>query len=185
MITTIESIGDLTATSMVSQEPIEGNLYIKRIKGGILGDGFNSALASTFNTFPNTTFSQNNGVIQLTGVASRYIGFYIAGFLVLLGLFPVIGGVFQQMPKPVLGGATIIMFGTVAAAGIKIIASQKLDRRAMMIMATSFSIGLGVQFVPDFLNHMPDIIRKVFSSPITTGGLTAIICNIILPRAKN
>ena len=185
LITTIESIGDLTATSMVSQEPIEGNLYIKRIKGGILGDGFNSALASTFNTFPNTTFSQNNGVIQLTGVASRYIGFYIAGFLVLLGLFPVIGGVFQQMPKPVLGGATIIMFGTVAAAGIKIIASQKLDRRAMMIMATSFSIGLGVQFVPDFLNHMPDIIRKVFSSPITTGGLTAIICNIILPRAKN
>ncbi|MCK4825867.1 xanthine permease XanP, partial [bacterium] len=92
LITTIESIGDLTATSMVSQEPIEGNLYIKRIKGGILGDGFNSALASTFNTFPNTTFSQNNGVIQLTGVASRYVGFYIAGFLVLLGLFPVIGG---------------------------------------------------------------------------------------------
>ena len=185
LITTIESIGDLTATSMVSQEPIEGNLYIKRIKGGILGDGFNSALASTFNTFPNTTFSQNNGVIQLTGVASRYVGFYIAGFLVLLGLFPVIGGIFQQMPKPVLGGATIIMFGTVAAAGIKIIASQKLDRRAMMIMAVSFSIGLGVQFVPDFLNHMPDIIRKVFSSSITTGGLTAIICNIILPRTKN
>ena len=185
LITTIESIGDLTATSMVSQEPIEGNLYIKRIKGGILGDGFNSALASTFNTFPNTTFSQNNGVIQLTGVASRYVGFYIAGFLVLLGLFPVIGGIFQQMPKPVLGGATIIMFGTVAAAGIKIIASQKLDRRVMMIMAVSFSIGLGVQFVPDFLNHMPDIIRKVFSSSITTGGLTAIICNIILPRTKN
>jgi xanthine permease XanP len=182
LITTIESIGDLTATSMVSGEPIEGDLYIKRIKGGILGDGVNSALAATFNTFPNTTFSQNNGVIQLTGVASRYVGMYIAGFLVLLGLFPVIGGVFQQMPKPVLGGATIIMFGTVAAAGIKIIASQPIDRRAMMIMAISFGLGLGVQLVPAFLNQMPVIIQRVFGSPITTGGLVAIVSNIVLPK---
>ena len=182
LITTIESIGDLTATSMVSGEPIEGDLYIKRIKGGILGDGVNSALAATFNTFPNTTFSQNNGVIQLTGVASRYVGIYIAGFLVLLGLFPVIGGIFQQMPKPVLGGATIIMFGTVAAAGIKIIASQPIDRRAMMIMAISFGLGLGVQLVPAFLNQMPVIIQRVFGSPITTGGLVAIVSNIVLPK---
>ena len=182
LITTIESIGDLTATSMVSGEPIEGDLYIKRIKGGILGDGVNSALAATFNTFPNTTFSQNNGVIQLTGVASRYVGIYIAGFLVILGLFPVIGGVFQQMPKPVLGGATIIMFGTVAAAGIKIIASQPIDRRAMMIMAISFGLGLGVQLVPAFLNQMPVIIQRVFGSPITTGGLVAIVSNIVLPK---
>jgi len=182
LITTIESIGDLTATSMVSGEPIEGDLYIKRIKGGILGDGVNSALAATFNTFPNTTFSQNNGVIQLTGVASRYVGIYIAGFLVLLGLFPVIGGVFQQMPKPVLGGATIIMFGTVAAAGVKIIASQPINRRAMMIMAISFGLGLGVQLVPAFLNQMPVIIQRVFGSPITTGGLVAIVSNIVLPK---
>jgi len=180
LITTIESIGDLTATSMVSQEPIRGDLYIKRIKGGVLGDGFNSALAAIFNTFPNTTFSQNNGVIQLTGVASRYIGMYIAGFLVLLGLFPVIGGVFQQMPKSVLGGATIIMFGTVAAAGIKIIASQKIDRRAMMIIAISFGMGLGVQFVPQVLDHFPETMKNIFSSPVTTGGLTAILTNLVI-----
>jgi xanthine permease XanP len=182
VITTIESIGDLTATSMVSGEPIEGKIYIKRIKGGILGDGVNSALAAVFNTFPNTTFSQNNGVIQLTGVASRYVGMYIAGFLVILGLFPVIGGVFQQMPKPVLGGATIIMFGTVAAAGIKIISSHKIDRRAMMIMAISFGLGLGVQVVPAFLGQLPEIIQKVFGSPITVAGLAAIISNLVLPR---
>jgi xanthine permease XanP len=182
VITTIESIGDLTATSMVSGEPIEGKKYIKRIKGGILGDGVNSALAAVFNTFPNTTFSQNNGVIQLTGVASRYIGMYIAGFLVILGLFPVVGGVFQQMPKPVLGGATIIMFGTVAAAGIKIIASDKIDRRAMMIMAISFGLGLGVQVVPAFLGQMPEIIQKVFGSPITVAGLAAIVSTIVLPK---
>ena len=181
LITTIESIGDLTATSMVSREPIQGELYIQRIKGGILGDGFNSALAAVFNTFPNTTFSQNNGVIQLTGVASRYVGMYIAGFLVLLGLFPVIGGVFQQMPKPVLGGATIIMFGTVAAAGIKIIASEDIDRRSMMIIAVSFGMGLGVQLIPQVLNHFPETLKNIFSSPITTGGLTAIIMNLVLP----
>jgi len=182
VITTIESIGDLTATSMVSGEPIEGEKYIKRIKGGVLGDGVNSALAAVFNTFPNTTFSQNNGVIQLTGVASRYVGMYIAALLVILGLFPIIGGIFQQMPKSVLGGATIIMFATVAAAGIKIIASQKIDRRAMMIMALSFGLGFGVMLVPAILSRMPDVIQKIFGSPITTGGLTAFIANIILPR---
>ncbi|MEA2096823.1 MAG: nucleobase:cation symporter-2 family protein [Candidatus Cloacimonadota bacterium] len=184
LITTIESIGDLTATSMVSGEPIEGDLYIKRIKGGVLGDGVNSAMAATFNTFPNTTFSQNNGVIQLTGVASRYIGLYIAGFLVILGLFPIIGGVFQQMPKSVLGGATIVMFATVAAAGIKIIASQKIDRRAMMIMALAFGLGLGVMMVPDVLGKTPVVIQQIFGSPVTTGGLTAIIANIVLPVPK-
>lgn len=102
LITVIESSGDLTATSMVSKQPIDGDVYRDRIKGGVLADGINSMLAATFNTFPNTTYSQNNGVIQLTGIASRYVAFWVAGLLVLLGLFPVIGGIFQQMPKPVL-----------------------------------------------------------------------------------
>jgi len=115
IITTIEAIGDLTANSMVSNEPVSGPIYMNRIKRGILGDAFNSLLAATFNTWPNTTFSQNNGVIQLTGVASRYVAYYIAGMLVFLGLFPIIGAVFMLTPKPVLGGITLIMFGTAAA----------------------------------------------------------------------
>ncbi|MCP4687189.1 MAG: purine permease, partial [Desulfobacterales bacterium] len=118
LITTVESIGDLTATAMISKQPIEGKPYMKTISGGVLGDGVNSALAAIFNSFPNTTFSQNNGVIQLTGVASRHVGFFIAGYLVLLGVFPVVGGVLSLIPNSVLGGATIIMFGTVAAAGV-------------------------------------------------------------------
>ena len=97
---------------------------MERIKGGVLGDGINSAIAAIFNTFPNTTFSQNNGVTQMTGVASRYVGMYLAGFLVILGLFPVIGRFFRSLPNPVLGGATIVMFGAVAAAGVNIIASM-------------------------------------------------------------
>ena len=182
LITTVESIGDLTATSMVSKQPIKGEKYFKTISGGVLGDGVNSALAALFNSFPNTTFSQNNGVIQLTGVASRYVGYFIALFLVIIGIFPVIAGIFSIIPNSVLGGATIIMFGTVAAAGIKIIASSVINRRGMLIMAISLGTGMGVVFVPQILSHFPDIIQKIFGSAITTGGLTAIFLNIILPR---
>ena len=184
LITTIESTGDLTATSMVSGEPIEGEVYINRIKGGVLGDGVNSAIAAIFNTFPNTTFSQNNGVIQLTGIASRYVGMYLAGFLVLLGLFPVIGAFFRSLPNPVLGGATIVMFVTVAAAGVRIIATSKIDRRDMIIMAVSFGLGFGVAYVPEFLGKAPKAIQQIFGSAITTGGLTALILNAVLPRPK-
>ncbi len=183
LITTVESIGDLTATSMISGEPIEGDLYIKRISGGVLGDGINSALAAVFNSFPNTTFSQNNGVIQMTGVASRRVGFWIAGLLVLFGLFPIVGGIFSIIPNSVLGGATIIMFGTVAASGIRIIASSIIDRRGVIIMAISFGLGLGVAFVPAILSHAPSIIKQIFGSAITTGGLTAIFLNIVLPQS--
>ncbi len=182
LITTVESIGDLTATSMVSEEPIEGDVYVKRIAGGVLGDGVNSALAAVFNSFPNTTFSQNNGVIQMTGVASRYIGYWISGLLVISGLFPIVGGVFSIIPHAVLGGATVIMFGTIAATGIKIIASSSIDRRAVLIMSLSFGLGLGVAFRPEILGSFPSIIKEIFGSAITTGGLTAIFLNIILPQ---
>ena len=185
LITTIESVGDITATSMVSSQPIEGDLYLKRIKGGVLGDGVNSAIAAMFNTFPNTTFSQNNGVIQLTGIASRYVGMYLAGFLVILGLFPVIGAFFRSLPNPVLGGATIVMFGMVGAAGIRIIASSNIDRRDMIIMAVAFGLGFGVAYVPGFLSQMPKAIQQIFGSAITTGGLTALILNTVLPRTKD
>ncbi len=183
LITTVESIGDLTATSMVSGEPIEGDIYVERISGGVLGDGVNSALAAIFNSFPNTTFSQNNGVIQMTGVASRRVGFWIAGLLVIFGIFPIIGGLFSIIPNPVLGGATIIMFGTVAAAGIKIIASSIIDRRGMLIMAISLGLGLGVSFRPEILGNFPLIAKQIFGSAITTGGLTAIFLNVVLPKS--
>ncbi|MFT4775805.1 MAG: xanthine permease XanP [Oleispira sp.] len=184
LVTVIESAGDLTATSMVSKQPISGPLYDKRIRGGVLADGVNSLLAATFNTFPNTTFSQNNGVIQLTGIASRYVGFWIAGMLIVLGLFPVIGGIFQQLPKPVLGGATLVMFGTIAAAGIRILATLDLDRRTMLIMAVSFGLGLGVAMVPDLLKEMPKMIQNIFGSAVTMAGLSAIILNTLLPQVS-
>ncbi len=184
LITSIESIGDLTATSAVSKQPLDGPVYINRIKSGVLGDGVNSLIAAVFNTFPNTTFSQNNGVIQLTGVASRYVGYYIAGILVILGLLPIVGGLFKLMPDAVLGGATTIMFGTVATSGIRIISTVRLDKRAILILATSFALGLGVTFVPEIIDNFPPIAKSIFSSGFTTGGLVVMLLNLILPNRK-
>ncbi|NHC35789.1 uracil-xanthine permease family protein [Scytonema millei] len=181
IITTVESIGDLTATSAVSGEPIKGATYMRRIKGGILGDGVNSLIAALFNTFPNTTFSQNNGVIQITGVGSRYIGYYIAAILALLGLFPIVGGIFQTLPQAVLGGSTIIMFGSIVVAGINILSSVELDRRAMVIVGTSLAMGLGVTYTPEIVDALPLAIKNVLSSGISAGGLTAILLNWLLP----
>ncbi len=180
LITAIEAYGDITANSLISGEPVEGKTFVKRASGGILADGFNSMLAGVFNSFPNSVFAQNNGMIQLTGGASRYVGYYIAGFLILLGLFPAVGLVFSLMPEPVLGGATLLMFGTVASAGIRIIAAQTIDRKATLVMALSFSLGLSVELVPEILSQLPETVRNIFSSGITTGGVTAILANALI-----
>ena len=180
LITAIEAYGDITANSLISGEPVEGKTFVKRASGGILADGFNSMLAGVFNSFPNSVFAQNNGMIQLTGVASRYVGYYISGFLILLGLFPAVGLVFSLMPEPVLGGATLLMFGTVASAGIRIIAAQTIDRKATLVMALSFSLGLSVELVPEILSQLPETVRNIFSSGITTGGVTAILANALI-----
>ncbi|WP_084332732.1 nucleobase:cation symporter-2 family protein [Marinobacterium jannaschii] len=185
LITPLETTGDLTANSMVSKQPVSGPVYIERIKSGVLADGVNSAIAATFNSLPMTTFSQNNGVIQLTGVASRHVAFFIAGILVVLGMFPLIGGVLQQMPKPVLGGATLIMFGTVSIAGIKILAEAGLNRRNILIAATAIGIGLGVSNVPEVLQAMPPAIKNIFGSPISLGAFTAIALNLFLPASSD
>ncbi len=184
LITALEAIGDITATSEVSGEPVKGPVYMKRIKGGVLADGVNSALAAVFNSFPNSTFSQNNGVILLTGVASRYVGYFISAMLILLGLFPGVASFVQLIPEPVLGGATIVMFGTIAAAGIRIISRVDLDRRAILIMALSFSMGLGIAQKPEILQFMPDFVKSIFSTGVAAGGITAIILNLLLPEAK-
>ena len=184
LVTSLEAIGDVTATSKVSRQPVEGPVWMQRIKGGVLVNGANSLLAGVFNTFPSSIFAQNNGVIQLTGIASRHIGIWIAVMLVLLGLFPSVAGVIQAVPEPVLGGAAMVMFGAVAASGINILASTRLDRRALLIIAVSLALGLGVAQVPEFLAHMPAAIRNVLESGVATGGICALVLNWFLPESK-
>ena len=184
LVTAIETSGDLTANSILSGQPVEGPVYLERIKGGILGDGVNSGIAAIFNTFPNTTFSQNNGVIQMTGVASRHVGFWVSAFLVVMGLFPVVGAFFLMIPKPVLGGATLVLFGTIAVAGIRILASEPIDQRRTYIMAVSFGLSIGVILVPAASQQLPDLIRQVVATPITLAGLSAIILSLVIPAGR-
>jgi xanthine permease XanP len=189
-ITAIESSGDITANCVISKQPIRGEGYLQRIRNGIRGDGVNSLIAAVFNTFPNTTFSQNNGVIQLTGIASRHVGLWIGGILIILGLFPHIGAAFRALPNSVLGGATLIMFGTVAVAGIKILAQVNLNRRNMLVLAVSFGIGLGVLLVPEIVNTISaqiggdagKVFKSVFGSSITAGGLAAILTSLVISK---
>lgn len=183
LVTSLEAIGDVTATSKVSRQPVEGPLWMQRIKGGVLVNGVNSLLAGVFNTFPSSIFAQNNGVIQLTGIASRHIGVWIALVLVILGLFPAVAGIIQAVPEPVLGGAAMVMFGAVAASGINILAGIELDRRALLIIAVSLALGLGVSQVPEFLAHMPAALRNVLESGVATGGICALVLNWFLPES--
>ena len=184
LVTSLEAIGDVTATSKLSNEPVDGPKWMQRIKGGVLVNGANSFLAGIFNTFPSSVFAQNNGVIQLTGIASRYVGIWVAALLVILGFLPVVAGVIQAVPQAVLGGAVMVMFGAVAASGINILSGVNLDRRALLIIAISLGLGLGVAQVPDILAHMPELFRNIFSSGVATGGIAALLLNIILPESK-
>ncbi|MGL9632181.1 xanthine/proton symporter XanQ, partial [Escherichia coli] len=181
LLSVLEAVGDITATAMVSRRPIQGEEYQSRLKGGVLADGLVSVIASAVGSLPLTTFAQNNGVIQMTGVASRYVGRTIAVMLVILGLFPMIGGFFTTIPSAVLGGAMTLMFSMIAIAGLRIIITNGLKRRETLIVATSLGLGLGVSYDPEIFKILPASIYVLVENPICAGGLTAILLNIILP----
>lgn len=185
LVTSLEAVGDITATSKISGEPVQGKTWMKRIKGGVLVNGANSLLGGFLNTFPSSVFAQNNGIIQLTGIASRYVGLWIAGILVVMGCFPKIAGLVQAMPEPVLGGAAMVMFGSVAASGINILAGVKLDRRALLIIAASLSVGVGLPQVPQFVSHLPGFIGDILKSGLAAGGICAILMNVLIPETKD
>lgn len=180
LLSVLEAVGDITATAMVSRRPIQGEEYQSRLKGGVLADGLVSVIASAVGSLPLTTFAQNNGVIQMTGVASRYVGRTIAVMLVILGLFPMISGFFTTIPSAVLGGAMTLMFSMIAIAGIRIIITNGLKRRETLIVATSLGLGLGVSYDPEIFKILPASIYVLVENPICAGGLTAILLNIIL-----
>lgn len=178
LLSVFEAVGDLTATAMVSAQPYEGDEFQRRLRGGVFADGLVSVIATALGSLPLTTFAQNNGVIQMTGVASRHVGKFIAVILVLAGLFPVVGRVFTTIPAPVLGGAMVLMFGLIAIAGVRIIMTNGINRREAVIAATAVGIGLGVAFEPEVFKMLPEVFRNA----IAAGGITAVLLNLILPH---
>lgn len=184
LVCIIEAVGDLTANSLISGKSITDRTFSARLKGGIRADGLSCMIAAMLSAFPNTTFAQNNGVIQMTGVASRFVGRYVGVILILLGLFPPFSEALRQIPTPVLGGATMVMFGCVVTAGIRILSQTALTRREMLIVGLAFSFGLGIESVPASLSHLPPMIENLFGSAATSGGLVAIVLNLLIPGGE-
>ncbi len=182
IVTTIETIGDISATTMGGANREATN---KELSGGIMADGLGTAFASIFNAMPNTSYSQNAGLVAFTGVISRHVGTVAGVILILLGLFPKLGGIIAAMPESVIGGAAIIMFGLITAAGIKLISQSEMNRRNLLILALSLSFGLGMSLLPQFVAHIPDFgikFRLLLTTGLIPAGLLAFTLNAILPK---
>ena len=182
VVTTIETIGDISATTMggANREATD-----KELSGGIMADGVGTAFASIFNAMPNTSYSQNAGLVAFTGVISRHVGTVAGVILILLGLFPKLGGIIAAMPDSVIGGAAIIMFGLIAGAGIKLISKTEMNQRNILILALSLSFGIGLYAFPQFVAHIPDFgikLKLLLTTGLIPAGLIAFILNATLPK---
>ena len=176
LVTTVETVGCLMAVGEASGKEVSS----EELSKGILADGVGSLIAGFVNAGPNTSFSQNVGLIPLTKVASKSVVAISGIILMILGIFPKFGALVAIMPNPVLGGAGIIMFGMVISAGIKTIKDVDLNNRNMLILAISLGIGIGVTVRPDFLSSMPSAVKSFFSSGISAGTVVALLLNLIL-----
>ncbi len=181
LVSMLEAIGDITATSQLSGLKTDGPAHWRRVSGGVLADGINSTITGLFGGFPSATYAQNNGVIQITGVASRRVGYVMAVILALLGLFPAVGRWITVLPPSVLGGLAMLMFGLVAVAGIRLIFAAGLGQREGVIVALSLGMGIGLPTQPAVLNGLPAWLHALLESGISAGGLTALILNLAWP----
>lgn len=177
IVTAIETMGDLISVANASEHEITG----EELSRGILSDGVGSFIAGIFGAGPHTSFSQNVGIIPITGVASRFVAIIAGIILMLAGIFPKIGALVSIMPSPVLGGAGIMMFGMIAVGGFKLLQEVDLNKRNSLLVAVSIGLGLAVVFRPEVLDNFHPTIQTIFQSGMTTGTITAIILNIILP----
>ncbi|MBE2897372.1 purine permease [Pasteurellaceae bacterium 20609_3] len=178
LVTIVESSGNFLALGNATQTEITG----KHLRGGVLCDGLGSAFAALMSTTPFSSFSQNIGVISLTGVASRYVVTITGALLVLAGLFPVFGALIVSIPLPVLGGAGLMMFAMIIAAGIQMLDQVERNKRNGLIIAISIGCGLAVTTRPEILDKLPEFVKEIFGSGITVGSLLALILNAILPQ---
>lgn len=155
------------------------------IARGYRSEGIAIVLGGIFNAFPYTTFSQNVGLLQLSGVKSKNIIYTAAGMLVLLGLVPKIGAFTTIIPSSVLGGAMVAMFGMVIASGIKMLGQVDFSSQEnLLIVACSVGLGLGVTVVPEMFGDLPASLRILTDSGIVLGSLTAVLLNLVFNVLK-
>ncbi len=179
IVSAIETVGDISA---IAKGGAGREATDKELAGGTYADGLGSALAGVFGGLPNTSFSQNVGIVSMTGVMSRGVVTIGAIFLIICGFVPKIGAVVSSMPIEVLGGGVILMFGMVVSAGVSMLSTVNWSRRNMMILATSLSVGLGLQAVPKSMQHLPDMLGMLMTSGLLPVAVLAVVMNLLLPE---
>lgn len=178
-VSAVETVGDVSG---ITKGGAGREATDTEIQGATYADGIGTAVSGLFGALPNTSFSQNVGLIAMTGVMSRHVVTIGAIFLILAGLIPKIGAIISSIPIEVLGGGVIVMFGMVASAGISMLSDVDWNRRNMVIFAISLSLGLGLQLEPGALQHLPSTIKVLATSGILPAALIAIVLNLILPE---
>ena len=182
VVTAVETVGDISGVMVggVGREATD-----KELSGGVMCDGLGSSLAALFGVLPNTSFSQNVGLVAMTKVVNRIALASGAVFLILCGLIPKLGALISIMPQSVLGGAAVMMFSSIIVSGIQLITKEPLDARRLSIVSVALGVGYGMGVSPAILAHTPQAVQLMFGeSGIVPAAFVAILLNIILPKDK-
>ncbi|MFT4051029.1 MAG: nucleobase:cation symporter-2 family protein [Microbacterium sp.] len=171
-----ETTGDMVAIGEIVEKP----LTRKTLADGLRADGLGTVLGGLFNTFPYTAFAQNVGLVSLTGVRSRFVATMAGVILIVLGFIPKIAAIVEGVPRAVLGGAGIALFGMVAASGIRTLTKVKFNDKNVLVVALSVGIALLPTVAPEIYEQFPDWFQLIFDSGISTGAIVAIILNLLL-----
>ena len=180
LVSATETIGD---TSALATSGLGRDASVKELSGSLTCDGFISSLSSLFGCLPITSFSQNVGLVAMTGVVNRFAIATGAGIMILAGIFPIFGALLATLPEAVLGGCTIMMFGTIVVSGLQMLGKCGYTQRNVTIAALSLSTGIGFTQVPEIFDIFPQLIRTVFAENcVAVVFLVAVILNLALPK---
>lgn len=183
VVTAVETVGDISA---VVESGLNREATDKELSGGVICDGIGSAIAAVFGVLPNTSFSQNVGLVAMTKIVNRFALATGAVFLILCGLIPKLGALVSIMPQSVLGGAAVIMFSSIVVSGIQLVTKEKLNPRSLTIISVALGVGYGMGATPGILAHCPEAMRMMFGeSGIVPAAFVAILLNIILNRGED
>ena len=178
-ISAIESIGGVSA---ICEGTAGYPATDRELVGATCADGLGTAIAALFGAMPNTSFSQNVGLIAITGILSRHIVTIGALFLIVCGLAPKIGAFITTIPIEVLGGGVIVMFGMVASAAMSILSGVAWTQRNMMIFGISLSLGVGLELDPESVRYLPDSLRILLTSGVVPAAVLAVALNLVVPK---
>lgn len=173
-----ETTGDMIAVGEIVDRPVSP----RRLSDGLRADGFSTLLGGLFNTFPYTAFAQNVGLVSLTRVKSRWVTAMAGGILIVLGLIPKISAIVEGVPRAVLGGAGVALFGMVVASGVRSLTKVHFTNTNVLVVAISVGIALLPTVQPEIYANFPDWFRLVFDSGISAGAIAAILLNLLLNR---